>query len=804
MKYLNKIISLAIFLPLLANAQQYKFFMGPYPDMATNPSACNPLAESWYKSKEAACQATTSLQPACDRNNAVYANDVAVLEGDVCHLRWVYHNKDDTYNNWYPWEQYLSLATCPADSMLREDNTTCVPIVDLNVTPKVCPVKFGDPIYPLTGTRNQAELIGSWGGQGSGLSSISIVYESRGQLPATDRSAAIFKAPVSSFGSYWITNALTNLVVNGNSSSVIVSRGNGQWVSFALSSSGGYQSGSRGDLHLFKNAAGWLYKDDAAGIMEQYDANGVLQSVVTSSGAGRSYSYNTDTAGHSVVQVADQFGRGYSFTYGAANQAGQSSVATITDPAGQAITLSYSSSGQLTSVTWADGSTRQYLYERSDLPWALTGIIDENNSRFSTYTYDSQGYAVGTALAGGVDQYAISYTTPPRIVVGYTWDPDALVYWRSTMWLPPEGLVVTMPNGTTSNLSAIGVQGASLLSAQTQAAGSGCAASSKSQAYDANGYISSKTDFNGSQSCYVNDPSRGLVTTQVDGLSSGADCSLVTGTSAVLPAGSYKTSKTWHPSWSQPIAVAEPKKITTYVYNGQPDPFNGGSVASCAPASAVLPDASPIAVLCKSVEQATTDVDGSAGFNAVIDGNVPNRVWQWTYNAQGQRLTVTDPRGNASTYGYYASAVAGTANAGDLQTVTNAQGQASQFTQYDAYGNVLQSVDANGVVSSNTYDARQRLTATTTAGQTTTYQYDLAGQLIKVTPPDGASVTMRYDAAHRLVGVTDALGNSISYTLDGAGNRTGQQVNDPTGVLAARASWVFDALNRKQQATGRD
>lgn len=743
-----------------------------------------------------------AIQPACDRPSASYFNHVATLSGDSCNLSWNFVNVGMT--EVFGWSATFPLSTCPIGWKLSPDNSTCAPILDLNKDKKVCSPGFGNPVFPLTGTKSQSELIGSWGGAVSGLGSLHLVYESRGQLPGGDSTAAMFKKPVPSFGLYWITNALTNLIANENNTSAIVSRGNGQWVSFTLNSSGAYQAASNGDLHLFKNAAGWLYKDEVAGIMEQYDVNGVLQSVVTSSGASRSYNYSTDTAGHSVVRVADQFGRGYSFTYGAANQTGQSSVATITDPAGQAITLSYSSSGQLTSVTWADGSTRQYLYERSDLPWALTGIIDENNSRLSTYTYDSQGYAVGTALAGGVDQYSISYTTPPRIVVGYTWDQDASVYWRTTMWLPPEGLVVTMPNGTTSNLSAIGVQGASLLSAQTQAAGSGCAASSKSQAYDANGYISSKTDFNGSQSCYVNDPYRGLVTTQIDGLSSGADCTSVIGASAALPTGSYKTSKTWHPSWSVPVAVAESKKITTYVYNGQPDPFNGGSVASCAPASAVLPDGSPIAVMCKSVEQATTDVDGSEGFAAVIDGSVPNRVWQWTYNSQGQRLSITDPRGSSSTYGYYASTVAGTANAGDLQTVTNAQGQASQFTQYDAYGNVLQSVDANGVVSTNTYDARQRLTATTTAGQTTTYQYDLAGQLIKVTPPDGASMTMRYDAAHRLVGVTDALGNSITYTLDGAGNRTGQQVNDPTGVLAARASWVFDALNRRQQTNGRD
>lgn len=41
-------------------------------------------------------------------------------------------------------------------------------------------------------------------------------------------------------------------------------------------------------------------------------------------------------------------------------------------------------------------------------------------------------------------------------------------------------------------------------------------------------------------------------------------------------------------------------KLTIDVYNGQPDPFNGNAIASCASASARLVDGKPIAVLCKS------------------------------------------------------------------------------------------------------------------------------------------------------------------------------------------------------------
>ena len=70
------------------------------------------------------------------------------------------------------------------------------------------------------------------------------------------------------------------------------------------------------------------------------------------------------------------------------------------------------------------------------------------------------------------------------------------------------------------------------------------------------------------------------------------------------------------PTGRLPVKVAEPGRLVTSVYEGQPDPFNGDALASCAPATARLPDDKPIAVLCKRVKQATTDADGHLGMAA--------------------------------------------------------------------------------------------------------------------------------------------------------------------------------------------
>ncbi len=110
----------------------------------------------------------------------------------------------------------------------------------------------------------------------------------------------------------------------------------------------------------------------------------------------------------------------------------------------------------------------------------------------------------------------------------------------------------------------------------------------------------------------------------------------------------------------------------------------------------------------------------------------------------------------------------------------------------------------NGVVTTHTYDARQRLLSTTVGGQTTSYTYDLAGQLTRVTRPDASWVGYEYDAAHRQKAVLDNLGNRIEYTLDNAGNRTGESVKDPGGSLRRSLARSIDALGRVQQTTGRE
>jgi YD repeat-containing protein len=249
--------------------------------------------------------------------------------------------------------------------------------------------------------------------------------------------------------------------------------------------------------------------------------------------------------------------------------------------------------------------------------------------------------------------------------------------------------------------------------------------------------------------------------------------------------------------------VTAPGSISSTIYQGQGDPFNGNAAANCTAAPA-MPDGKPIAVLCKQVTQATLA-------NGTVDSSVPAIVNQYTYDANGRVLTAKDSLNRTTRYAYYATTaftgadpVAVGRSIGDLKTITDPKGFVTTFNSYDKSGRVLQMTDPKGIVTAMTYTPRgwvKTVTVTPPGGtaRLTTYSYDNVGQLIGVQNPDGTSIAYTFDAAHRLVGATDARGNSVTYTLDNVGNRINEQLKDPGGVLQRSMSRSFDALNRVQQ-----
>jgi YD repeat-containing protein len=792
-----------------AQAGSYRFYLGANPE-AIAPQACS--KQPWSNSADEACAAVAAFLTPCDRSVEHRSVATTLVAPVACLLSWEY--RELTGTNWFSWSLGLSLQSC--EDPYTPDVTSGECTLEISIPyalgppPPDCEVCKGNPIYPLRGVKREVVDTGLL----IGNMTLQFTYDNSAKIPKVWTSP-----PTSSTGErqrygklgslLWFSNLHRSVALMRSSDSTsatlpnptVFDRGTG--VSRTMTSTATTPSTAEpGNADRFVPLAGggYVYTDATSNVQERYTSAGQLTAMAWTDGTQVNFSY--DGAGM-LTQASDTRGRSLSFAYTAGPE-GSTRMSTITDANGQVTTLGFDARNNLASVTWHNGTTKTLLYERTDLPWALTGVSDERGLRYATFGYDPEGRAISTEHAGGVDKYAVSYAVPPSIRV--TEQRDGIYVARIYDWIAPQGIVMTEPSGQVTNWSALSLNGKNYFSSQTQPAGAGSLQSSRSQAYDANGNIASRDDFNGKRSCYLNDLARNRRVAEVNGLSQGQDCATVTTANAALPAGALKTSTQWHPDWSLPIKVAEPKQITINVYNGQPDPLNGNAIASCAPTAATSLDGKPTPTLCKQVTRATTDADGHLGFAATLQAGTIDTVRTWTYDADGRVLTTKGSRtdvNDASTLGYYADTNADHTK-GDLRSITNARGQVTTFDRYNKYGQVLQSTDPSGVVTVNTYDLRQRLLTNTVGGETTTYTYDAAGQLTLVTEHDGTWTGFEYDDAHRQTAVKDEEGNRIDYVLDNAGNQTDQRVKDPAGALKRNAARVMDALGRAQQSAGRE
>ncbi|MEN9489868.1 MAG: hypothetical protein RJA63_317 [Pseudomonadota bacterium] len=514
---------------------------------------------------------------------------------------------------------------------------------------------------------------------------------------------------------------------------------------------------------------GWRYfTDDNA--VEIYDAQGRLIRIRRAEGYDQNLVYD-DTP--RLTRVTDSFGRSLEFGYD-----GRYRIASVRDPLAQTTGFAYDDQGKLATVSYPGAASRGYLYDEASLSpvtgfsGLLTGIQDENAQRFATFAYDAQGRAIRTEHAEGAERVSLAAIR------------DGSGFLTS--------LSATDAIGATRDYRYTNILGLARTTSVSQPGGSGCNAASSAISYDANGNVSSRTDFVGNTTRYDQyDLSRNLELHRIEGYGS---------------ANALHISTQWHPIWRLKTRVAEPKRITTSVYNGQPDPSNGNAILRCAPAEAKVVG-EPIAVICKRIEQATTDETGAQGFAATASGKP--RVWAYTYNAFGQVLSEDGPRtdiADTTTTTYYTDTVFNAAGEGhtigDLRKITNAAGHITKYTLYDRAGRLLTRLEANGAETRYAYTPRGWLKAEVQRYQGqerfTSYTYDKVGQLTQVIAPNDYVMDFSYDAAHRLTGLRDSLGNRIQYTLDAAGNRLLEDVTDAGGVLVKRTRRLFDQLGRLQ------
>jgi YD repeat-containing protein len=610
------------------------------------------------------------------------------------------------------------------------------------------PNRVGNPCNAGTGTKFQVETI----------------YRGSGAAPLVEQlsyNSHVLADPrpnwTGAYGTGWKGHYERRITVLGILALIRAERPDGQELEFHPPSSGNiFTSDDDVSDRLERlvdgagNTTGWKYTVAADDSIEIYGPTGKLLSIANRAGLTSMLAYSDATVAGLLITVSDPWGRAIQYTYDS-----QARITRMTDPAGGTYDYAYDASGNLATITYPDGAIRTYLYNEhvepanytqgANLPNHLTGITDENLARFATYNYDTQGRVVSTEHAGGAQKVALEYTV------------DGV----STKVTDTLGAIRTY--GITTKLGVMKNEAITPTSVDEPCPSCGPAVTT----YDPNGNVASRTDWNGVKTCYGYN-ARNLETVRVEGLPGTTECGSVTLAGAALPAGSRKIVTEWHPTFRIVARMAEPKRITEYVYNGD-------SGASCGFNGTTLVPG----VLCSKVVKATTtDDNGASGFDAAPSDT---RSWSYTYNANGQVLTMDGPRtdvADVTTYAYWGNTDPSFGKRGNLQSITNAAGHITGVGAHNAHGQPLviyQQLTAgdlnNWLTTTLTYDLRQRLTSRNVGGELTTYTYDSAGQLIKVTLPDNSFLSYSYDPAHRLTGIQDNLGNRIAYELDWAGNR---------------------------------
>ena len=451
--------------------------------------------------------------------------------------------------------------------------------------------------------------------------------------------------------------------------------------------------------------------------------------------------------------ITDRAGRKQMITYSGFN------LFDVTDTFGQQMIFFYDSYNRINKILGPDNRYIYYAYDSiggyNSSGNLSTVTYQDNKTR--TYIYDEPENSSPAqhphSLTGIIDEngdrfVTFQYDDQGRGIL----NTRAGGAGQTTLSYNPDGsTVVTDVLGTPRTYSFTTINGNPRTTAVSLPCSGGCGASASST-YDANGNIASATDFNGNTTTYVYDLSRNLETSSTEAY-------------GTLQARTITTS--YLPKLPLPTLIDEPGRRTNFDYDSK------GNLLT----------------------QTITDT---------VTGKT--RTTQYTYNSNGQVLTVDGPRADVNdvtTYTYYPYTQTNCGyNCGRLLSSQDALGHTTNFVSYDVMGRPVEIDSPNGLVNLFTYYPRGWLKTKKVNTEVTSYTYDGVGQLTKVVFPSGAFSSYTYDAAHRLTQIQDQLGNKIVYTLDAMGNRTKEQIVDAGNNLVQIHSRAFNWLNQLQQDVG--
>jgi len=713
--------------------------------------------------------------------------------------------------------------------------------------------KIGDPI--TVGTGNMFEQVTDYTTVGQNPLSFTRYYNSQ----------SFYTFNASSFGMLgpnWSSNFSQNLFflpASGPFTTAMAVRPDGQVLTFTLNGST-WTSDTDVDYTLTNAGITWTLKD-RNDTTETYTAAGnlaQLSSIELRNGYTQTLTYNTNT--EKLTTVTDSYNRMLSFVYSPSGP-----NFTIYTPDNS---LSYNFSSVLgysllTSVSYSTTpvTSTTYLYEDAKLPFALTGVLDENNSRFSTWSYDDvTGRALssqrGGSLAANLTTVSYDDTTGNRTVTNAFGVEDT--YKFSTL------------------------QGVPKVTEIDRAATSTTAAATRTFGYDTNGFLNSETDWNADKTTYVNNAQGNPTTINY----------------AVGSPVAFSDTISYDPTFIRlPHQIVTPGLTSTFVYDGSGNPLSRTDLDTTTNTVPYSTNGQQRETQwtwsstgeMQSVQLPRTDVTAKTSFLYYPDGSLEqitdalSHLTKITQHTGGGRpLTIVDPNNVSTTLTYdgrlnlHTSTLATTGGnlvttwtydpannlqslqlpdnskltlghdaAHRLNSVTDLFNNTTTYT-LDALGDktLIQVKNSTGTLTqqhSGVFDALGRVTSDIGGmSQTTGFTYDNMGNTLTITPPSpqgqitqtfdalnrlsthvdpspGGTTTTTYDTYNNVLTVKDANSNSTTYVYDGFSDRTQTKSPDSGTTVfyydpdrnltkatlpgSITKNYTFDALDRPLTAT---
>ncbi|TKB87563.1 MAG: hypothetical protein E8D43_00895, partial [Nitrospira sp.] len=174
--------------------------------------------------------------------------------------------------------------------------------------------------------------------------------------------------------------------------------------------------------------------------------------------------------------------------------------------------------------------------------------------------------------------------------------------------------------------------------------------------------------------------------------------------------------------------------------------------------------------------------------NRVIDiADARQGLTRFTYDPNGNLLTVTDAKNQTTAYTYD--------HMDRLATRKDALNRQESY-EYDAAGNLTQFTDRKNQIAAFAYDALNRRTTATyqgdTPASTTTFTYDAVGRVMRAsdTAAGAGTIDFGYDTLDRLIQEITGQG-TVAYQYDVLGRRTQMTANGQSPV-----TYQYDVASR--------